>query len=60
PEFPLYLVVSAPLSLPITPNSTIEVPISGLTISLGEPLSGGDFSLDASPFDEVLPKEVKK
>lgn len=60
PEFPLYLVVSAPLTMPIAPNSVIEVPISGLTISLGEPLSGGGFSQDFSPFDEVLSKEVKK
>jgi len=45
PEFPLYLVVSAPVNLPIAPGVVIDVPISGLTISLGDALpSVGGFS----------------
>jgi len=34
PEFPLYLVVSSPF--PLTPGAVIDVPLSGLTISLGD------------------------
>jgi hypothetical protein len=47
PEFPLYLVVSAPINFPITPGVVIDVPISGLTISLGDtfPSVGGLFCL---------------
>jgi hypothetical protein len=45
PEFPLYLVVSAPANLPISPGLVIDVPISGLTISLGDTFpSVGGFS----------------
>jgi hypothetical protein len=45
PEFPLYLVVSAPINLPIAPGVVIDVPISGLTISLGDTFpSVGGFS----------------
>jgi hypothetical protein len=45
PEFPLYLVVSAPANLPISPGLVIDVPISGLTISLGDTFpSVGSFS----------------
>jgi|GEM_PF-2391409 hypothetical protein len=46
PEFPLYLVVSAPVNLPIAPGLVIDVPISGLTISLGDAFpSAGGFSV---------------
>ncbi|WP_340695936.1 hypothetical protein [Hydrogenobacter thermophilus] len=41
PEFPLFLVVSAPVTTPIVPGSVIDVPVSGLFLtrfsnSLGE------------------------
>lgn len=45
PEFPLYLVVSTPANFPISPGLVIDVPISGLTISLGDTFpSVGGFS----------------
>ena len=52
PNFPLYLVVTAPVTYPISPGAVIDVPISGLTVSLGDPLSSGmfeEFSFPASP-----------
>ena len=64
PEFPLFLVVSAPANFPISPGLVIDVPISGLTISLGDtfPSVGGfsafeDFS---SPIPVVDDKKGAK
>jgi hypothetical protein len=51
PEFPLFLVVSAPVNFPIAPGLVIDVPISGITISLGDTLpSVGGFSLGGEEF----------
>ncbi len=36
PEFPLYFVLFAPASVPITAGSVLPVPISGIRITLGE------------------------
>jgi hypothetical protein len=47
PEFPLYLVVAS--SFPLTPGSVIDVPLSGLTISLGDP------SVSSFVFGEEFP-----
>jgi len=47
PELPLFLVLSAPY--PISPGSTIDVPLSGLTISLG------DQSVSSFAFGEEFP-----
>ncbi|SNZ16753.1 hypothetical protein [Hydrogenobacter hydrogenophilus] len=59
PEFPLYLVVSAPLTMSIVPNTVLDVPISGINISLGDPLSASSgFDFDV-PFDVVKDKEKK-
>ncbi|MGC8853022.1 MAG: hypothetical protein ACP5P0_05400 [Hydrogenobacter sp.] len=59
PSFPLYLVVSAPVHYPITPGAVIDVPISGLTISLGDPVSSSSgFDFDV-PFDVIKDKEKK-
>ncbi len=47
PDFPLYLVLSSPF--PLTPGSVVDVPLSGLTISLG------DQSVYSSAFGEEFP-----
>jgi hypothetical protein len=47
PEVPLFLVVSSPYS--VNPGSTIDVPLSGLTISLG------DQSVSSFAFGEEFP-----
>ncbi len=64
PEFPLYLVVSAPVNLPIAPGVVIDVPISGLTISLGDtfPSLGGFSSFEdfSSPILVVDDKKGAK
>jgi hypothetical protein len=36
PDFPLYFVLFAPASVPITVGSVLPVPISGIRITLGE------------------------
>jgi hypothetical protein len=53
PEFPLYLVVVCSANFPIAPGMVIDVPISGLTISLGDPASSFAFGEElpfSSPF----------
>ena len=50
PEFPLFLVVSAPANFPISPGLVIDVPISGLTISLGDTFPSVGFSLGGEEF----------
>jgi hypothetical protein len=36
PDFPLYFVLFAPSTVPITAGSVVSVPISGIRITLGE------------------------
>lgn len=47
PELPLFLVVASPY--PVNPGSVIDVPLSGLTISLG------DQSVSSFAFGEDFP-----
>jgi len=36
PDFPLFFVVFAPVTLPVIPGSSFAVPISGIRITLGD------------------------
>ncbi len=54
PDFPLYFVLFAPASVPITTGSVVPVPISGIRITLGEDAFQG------VPFSSLPLNDAKK